>query len=150
MTDQFQILLDKARRFCDYQERYRNEVIEKLTGLEAEKSDILKIIELLEQENLLNELRYARAFAKGKLRSNKWGRNKIKAALQIKRIKPELIQKAFEEMDEDEYLSILQHIIETKQVKASNERLEKAKKAQYAIQKGFESGLVWEVVNRKL
>jgi regulatory protein len=150
MSDQFHLLLDKARRFCDYQERYRNEVIEKLTGMEAEKSDILKIIDLLEQENLLNEFRYARAFAKGKLRSNKWGRNKIKAALQLKRIKPELIQKAFEEMDEDEYISILEHILETKQVKAPNERMEKAKKAQYAIQKGFESGLVWEIVNKKI
>jgi regulatory protein len=149
MSDQRQALLNKARHFCDYQERCVHEVHEKLLSMEAEKADISAIIKILEAENLLNEGRYARAFAKGKLRSNKWGKNKIKAALQIKRIKPELIQKALEEIDEGEYLEILNQIIENKQVKAPNERMEKAKKAQYAIQKGFESGLVWEVVNRK-
>jgi regulatory protein len=149
MSDPFQSLLDKARRFCDYQERYRNEVIEKLTALQADKTDILKITDVLEQENLLNELRYARAFAKGKLHANKWGKNKIKAALQLKRIKTEFIQQALADLDEVEYLNILNHIIENKKVKAPDERLEKAKKAQYAIQKGFESGLVWEAVNRK-
>lgn len=118
--------------------------------MEADKADIQAIIKILEEENLLNERRYARAFAKGKLRSNKWGKNKIKAALQIKRIQAEIIQKALEEIDEDEYLEILNLIIENKQVKALDERMEKAKKAQYAIQKGFESGLVWEAVNRKI
>lgn len=127
-----------------------HEVQEKLLSLEADKADIQHIIKILESENLLNEGRYARAFAKGKLRSNKWGKNKIKAALQIKRIQAEIIQKALEEIDEDEYLEILNQIIENKQVKAPNERMEKAKKAQYAIQKGFESGLVWGIVNRKI
>lgn len=148
MSENLQNLLDKARRFCDYQERCKEEVKVKLNSLDADKSDIQKIIRKLEEENLLNEERFARAFAKGKLRSNKWGKYKIKLALQIKKLKPELIQKGLNEIDDDEYVKILTQLIDYKQTKEPNEKLRKAKSAQYAIQKGFESGLVWEVLRR--
>jgi len=149
MSKSLQNLLDKARHFCDYQERYTEEVKRKLIGLKADETYIETILRKLEEENLLSEDRYARAFAKGKLRSNRWGKNKIRLALQLKGLNPAHIQQAFYELDEEEYMKILSQVIESKQVKAPNETLRNAKIAHYAIQKGFESRLVWEMLNRK-
>ncbi len=148
MSENFDNLIDKARRFCDYQERCKSEVIDKLIHLEADKTDIQKIIQKLEDENYLNEKRFAIAYAKGKLRSNKWGKQKIRFSLQAKKLKSEQIQIGLNEIDEDEYQNILEQIIDSKQVKETNEHLRKAKIAKYAIQKGFESSLVWEVLRR--
>lgn len=70
MTDDYPFILDKIRRFCDYQERCISEVKDKLRSWEIQSEVCDKIIKILQNENLIDEDRYVRAYALGKLRNN--------------------------------------------------------------------------------
>ena len=74
--------------------------------------------------------------------------NKIHYHLIQKGIAKEIIDEALGQTDEDEYRQRLIDIINTKAktVKAANDFEKKRKLAAYAIQKGFEGNLVWEVL----
>ena len=146
MTENFLKHLDKARRYCDYQERCIADVKEKMRVFEASEEEISGIIAILLEESLLNEQRYAASFARGKLRSNLWGKNKIRMALQMKKIDKMTILQVLDELDETEYLDQLKYIVDHYKPKGPNLAVQKMKTARYAIQKGFESDLVWRTV----
>lgn len=122
---------------------------EKLRSWEASEEQTEQILRTLENENFLNEGRYVRAFAIGKLRHNQWGRVKIVYALRLKGIADAVIQLGLNEIDDEEYLIILKKMLQQKQVRAADERSRKAKLAQFAIGKGFQPSLVWQLLNEK-
>src|SRR5882757_6205956 len=72
----------KIQKYCAYQERSHQEVKHKLHtyGLTVDEAD--EIISSLITDNFLNEERFAKAFAGGKFRIKKWGRNKIEHELE--------------------------------------------------------------------
>ena len=142
-------ILEKARQFCDYQERCVQDVKDKLQSWQITHELTDAIILSLEKENYIDEDRFVRAYALGKLRHNKWGRNKILYALKQKNIPDLVIQIGLQEIETDEYLEVLKQLLKAKTVKATNAYEAKAKMAQYAIQKGFQPSLVWEVLNAK-
>lgn len=72
--------------------------------------------------------------------------NKIRYNLKRKGIADELISNALSEYDGDLYRQKLEQILKTKKVKAATPFEAKQKLAAYAIQKGFEPSLVWEVL----
>ena len=109
------------------------------------------IILELEKEDYLNEERYARVFASGKLRINHWGKNKIFAALQQKKVPELFILEGINTIDDDEYTSVLREVIAKKnnELKESDINRRNKKLAKFAISKGFEYNLVWDVLNYK-
>jgi regulatory protein len=144
----------KIQNFCAYQERSIKDVKDKLTKLKANKSDIPKIISQLQKDGFLNEERYAKTFVLGKFKHNNWGRIKIRYELLKKQIPQSIISKALYEIDEDEYLTILNKLI-SKKLKAlkpmnkstsepmnkfTNEPINKI--FRFLISKGFESNLI--------
>lgn len=147
MTPENEYLLQKARHFCDYQERCVQEVREKLKHWNARPEVIEHLIIKLENEGYIDEDRYVRAFALGKLRHNKWGRNKIIYALREKKIPELIIQIGLQEIESEEYLHVLRSLLSAKRIDEPNPIKYKAKLAQYAIQKGFQPSLVWQVIN---
>lgn len=149
MTPENEYLLQKARHFCDYQERCIHEVREKLKTWKARPDVIEQLIVKLENEGYIDEDRYVRAFALGKLRHNKWGRNKIIFALRQKKIPELIIQIGLQEIDSEEYLHALRAVISAKHIDETDAHKRKAKLAQYAIQKGFQPSLVWKVINEE-
>jgi regulatory protein len=148
MTPDYSFMLDKAKQYCDYQERCMQEVKEKLQSWKARPEVIEAVIHQLEKENYIDEDRYVRAFALGKLRHNKWGRNKIMFALRMKGIPDLMIQIGLQEIDSDEYMQVLKHLLNTKTLSEKDPYKRKAKLAQYAIQKGFQPSLVWSLLNQ--
>jgi regulatory protein len=141
--------IDKARKYCDYAERCTQEVIEKLKQWQAPESIIAKTIQQLIDENYLNEERYVKAYFHGKLHHNKWGKNKIRYALKQKKISDDLIQKTLFEIDEESYADLLRTVLLSKTIRENDSFKRKGKLAQYAIQKGFEPALVWEILNEQ-
>jgi regulatory protein len=87
-----------------------------------------------------------KAFALGKLRHNKWGRNKIIHALKQKEIPDLYIQIGLGEIDEEEYINTLKAVLSAKEVKAKDEYTRQHKLVQYAAQKGFQPELAWRVL----
>ena len=75
----FNRIIERAERFCAYQERCRYEVEIKLKKLGANSNEIIKIIQSLEEDECLNEIRFAKLFSGGKFRIKDGG--KIKYAL---------------------------------------------------------------------
>lgn len=150
MSPEQNFLYEKARSFCDYQERCIYDVKKKLQLWNATEQTIERIIHQLEKEDYINEERYAVSFATGKLRNNKWGRTKIFYALSQKHIPEIYIQMGLNEIDEEEYLLTLKNIINSKIVNEKDEFKRKAKIVKYAQQKGFQSSLAWKVINGEI
>jgi regulatory protein len=134
----------KVKHYCSYQERSHAEVKEKLYGYGLRKDDVELLLSRLIEENYLNEERFAKLFAGGKFRMKKWGRVKITYELKQKRISQYNILKALEEIDEEQYRSLLQKLVSDKWKKLKNEQhiVRQVKTRQYLLQKGFESNLV--------
>ena len=142
------IILNKAIKYCTYQERSQQEVRDKLYEWGLHRNEVEQTIAVLVTENYLNEQRFAIAYAGGKFRVKGWGRIKIKLALKQKKVSDYCIRKALEEISSRDYRNTLSKIIsaKSKEVKEKNPLKKKYKVAQYAISRGFEPEMVWEEV----
>lgn len=132
--------LQKACSYCVYQERTQAEVRAKLKswGVEAERSE--EIIAWLISENFLNEGRFARQFAGGKFRVNKWGKDKIIHALKSKGISDRCIAEALEEIANEDYQETLRLLIQKKALALKdepNDFVRKAKIHRFLRGKGY-------------
>ncbi|MCE3282835.1 MAG: RecX family transcriptional regulator [Chitinophagaceae bacterium] len=134
----------KAKHYCAYQERSHVEVKEKLYSFGLKKYDVEILLSRLIEENYLNEERFAKLFAGGKFRIKKWGRVKIVHELKKKRVSPYNINKALEEIDEEDYTRTLHKFAAAKwaSLKSDQHIVRQAKTQQYLLQKGFEAPLV--------
>jgi len=143
-------VLSKMKQYCAFQERCMFDVKEKLKTFHLQEDVYESIILQLKKEDYLNEERFAKVFAGGKLRINHWGKNKIYGALQQKRVPELFILEGLSAID-DEYLSVLHKVIAKKnnELKESDINRRNRKLAKFAVSKGFESNLVWDVLNYK-
>ena len=141
----------KIKQFCTYQERSHSEVKEKLYlyGLYSKEVDV--IVSSLVEENYLNEERFAIQFAGGKFRMKKWGRNKIKYELKQKQVSEYCIKKALKEIDDDDYITALNVLFEQKLKTLKSEKnifIKKKKLQVFLLQKGYETDLIRELINK--
>ena len=129
-----------------------NDVKEKLYQLGVWKKEHDEIIATLIEENYLNEERFAIAYAGGKFRINNWGRTKIKYALQQKQVSEYCIKKALKQIEEEDYLKVLNKLAKEKyaSLKADQYLVRKKKTMDYLIGRGFEMNLVRDVVEKNL
>ena len=141
-------VLDKMTKYCAYQERCVKDVSDKLKTFDILEEEKTKILEYLLDNRFVNDERFAMSFVRGKINQSGWGVNKIRFHLIQKGIDKELIDEALGQTDEEVYRQRLIDILKTKAktVKAATEYEKKRKLAAYAMQKGFEGNLVWEVL----
>ena len=141
-------VLDKMAKYCAYQERCVKDVRDKLKTFDLPQTEKDKIIDYLLDNRFVNNERFAKSFVRGKVNQSGWGLNKIRYHLMQKGIAKELIDEALGQTDEEVYRQRLIDILRTKAktVKAENNVEKKRKLAAYAMQKGFEGSLVWEVL----
>ncbi len=141
-------VLDKMAKYCAYQERCVKDVRDKLKTFDLPQEEKTKILDYLLDNRFVNDERFAKSFVRGKVNQSGWGMNKIRFHLIQKGITKELIDEALGQTDEEVYRQRLIEILKTKAktVKAANDYEKKRKLAAYAMQKGFESNLVWEVL----
>lgn len=143
--------LQKLKHYCAYQERCHSEVKEKLYQLGVWKKDHDEIIASLIEENYLNEERFAIAYAGGKFRVKQWGRVKIKYELKQKQVSDYSIKKAMKQIDEEEYVSVLNKMAQEKYAALKSEQylVRKKKTMDYLLAKGFEADLVRKAVENE-
>ena len=136
--------LNSLARFCAYQERCIQEIKLKMQKLEIEPEDFQTYILWLEDNNYLNETRFAQIFARSKFNQKQWGRNKIRFELKKRQISAEKIKKGLEEIEDDNYLQTLEKLI--KQTLKKNSKLDPWQKNQktvnYLMGRGFEMDLI--------
>jgi regulatory protein len=143
-------IYSKMKTYCAYQERCLMDIRLKLKPFSLQEKVYDAIIAELVRDNFLDEERYARVFASGKFRIKQWGKNKIYAALQQKQIPELFILEGLNEIDQDEYIKTLKNIITKKKKEFTDKDKNKLnlKLAKFAYSKGFEKGLIWEVLNK--
>ena len=141
-------VLDKMAKYCAYQERSVKEVTDKLKTFEISEKEREEIIHYLIDNKFVNDERFARAFVRGKINQSGWGVNKIRFHLIQKGVSKDIIDEALQSFDEEAYRQRLIDIlkVKSKTVKAANDFERNRKLAAYAIQRGFEAGLVWVVI----
>ena len=138
--------LAKARKYCALQERCSSEVKAKLFEWCEDETIREEIINQLLKENFLSEFRYADLFTRSKINQKKWGRLKIQFELQQRFLPAEIIEQAFKNIDENQYLENLRYL-KLKKEKETNEPDEfkrEMKIKAYLATKGYE----YEYINK--
>tara|TARA_R110002124_G_scaffold120895_6_gene279080 strand:+ start:136268 stop:136702 length:435 start_codon:yes stop_codon:yes gene_type:complete len=137
--------------YCAYQERCHKEVETKLKQMRMIPEARDQIIYHLLQHNFLNETRFSQAFARGKFRTKKWGKNRIVNELKLRNISTYNIKLALKEILEAEYLETFDKLSEKRLSQlVSEENIQKKRKklADYLLYRGWESHLVYDKVNQ--
>ena len=135
--------------YCAYRERCHKEVQTKLKSMHMIPEAINHIIHHLIQHNYLNESRFAKAFARGKFRNKKWGKQRIVSELRARDISTYNIQLALTEIPESDYLITFHALAEKRfeQIKDETDlQKQRRKLADYLRYRGWESELVWEKI----
>ena len=142
------LITEKISRYCAFQERCKQDVLQKLKEWKTAPGKVIPTIKYLEDNNFIDEARFALLFARGKFRINKWGRVKIRHELKIRNIPDQYIEDALEEIGEEEYLKTLCGLILKKQmeIKAGNNLSIREKIITFVTGKGFEYDQIAEAL----
>lgn len=137
--------LNRLESLCARSEQCESELLTKLSrwGISADMAE--KILTRLRADRYVDNGRFARAFVRDKYLFQHWGRQKIRAALRLKRIPDSLIDAAIsEEIDEETYrrnaLELIRAKIRTmKEPQSYDNRM---RLLRFAYGRGFESALI--------
>lgn len=145
----FKTVLNKAMAECSRREFCCEDIRNKLVEWGVEINDAEKIIGVLISEKFIDESRYASAFVRDKFKYNKWGKVKLAAHLRAKKLSSEIIKSALDSIEDELYNKFLRELIEShrRSVKAKNQYDLKAKLLRYGLSKGFESSLLYDILN---
>lgn len=138
-----------AERYCSGAEHCCIEVRAMLERHKVESEDIPRILKYLVKEGYVDESRYARAFVHDKVRFAKWGRSKITQALWQKRIPGDVADEALASIDEDEYMTALKEVVQSRYrtVKGATGYERKMKTMKSVCSRGYEPALVRKVLD---
>jgi len=139
---------NKAAFLCSKSEHCTFEIMEKLKlwGLSPEDAD--PVIKKLVDEKYIDDERFARAYVKDKFRFNHWGKQKIAFMLRSKNISSEIVELAFEEIEDENYSNELRKLLtgKEKSVKAKDPFDKRNKLMRFAMGRGFESGEIYNAL----
>jgi len=141
-------IIARIHHYCAYQERCNHDVDLKLMQWKVSSDKIRNIKHYLKEEGFLNEERYARIFVRSKFHINKWGRSKIRYELKNRVIPENLVQKAMEEIGEDDYMNTIRELILKKmsEINSAKHLNIREKIITFVTGKGFEFDLISKVL----
>ena len=150
-SEEFEKYLSKAQSYCSRAEKCESDVRTYLFKQSVDTNVISKIVESLVADKFVDNARYVRAFVSDAFKFNKWGRLKIRQALLAKGISEKLMTQPLSEIDETEYMSLLESLLHAKlkSVHDDDEYKVKASVFRFAYSRGFEPELVekvWEKI----
>ena len=124
---------------CAQAEHCQYEMLEKMRRWELPEDAQARVMAKLVKERYVDDERYAQAFVKDKIRYNKWGRRKVEQALWQKRIDEEIRNSVLNDVDDEEYLSVLSPLLKQKRktIKAKNDYELNQKLVRFALGRGF-------------
>jgi regulatory protein len=125
--------------WCNKGERCRHDIRQKLLRWQFEIDFIHRCITRLEKSNLIDDERFATAFAHDKSTLQRWGIRKIEQHLKARAIADEQIRQALEQLQADVHDANLKELAARKwpSIKGKNEFERTSKLIQYLMRKGF-------------
>jgi len=145
LTPEQQSAYLKAAAICSRSETCTYNIQEKLKLWGLNEADSLLVIGLLKDEKYIDDERFARAYVKDKFRFNHWGKQKIEYMLRTKKINQEILELAFEEIEDEGYADELLKLLtdKAKTIKAKDQYDKRNKLMRFAMGRGFESGKIY-------
>lgn len=141
--------LNRAMALCASREYASEDIRLKLYSWGLDTSGTISVMSKLTKENFVNDKRYSEAFVKDKYNQNKWGKVKIAAHLRAKSIPSEFIESALAAIDDKEYRQTIRDILTSHRrfIKAKNQFDLKGKLLRFGFSKGFESHILYDILN---
>jgi len=142
--------LSRLQSLCSRSEKCIFDISQKLRDWNISPTDEKIIIAKLQEQKFIDEQRFACAFVRDKSRLSHWGIAKIKQALQAKKISATIISTALQEIDMENYKKDLIALVARKNIslKAKNPADRKAKLLRFALSRGYDYQLSYEVVTK--
>ena len=134
---------------CAQAEHCQYEMLEKMRRWELPEEAQARVMAKLIKERYVDDERYAQAFVKDKIRYNKWGRRKVEQALWQKRIDEDIRKRVLDEVDDEEYLSILRPLLKQKRktIKANSDYELSQKLMRFAVGRGFTFDIIRQCID---
>lgn len=134
---------------CAQAEHCQHEMLEKMRRWELPEDAQARVMAKLIKERYVDDERYARAFVNDKIRYNKWGRRKVEQALWLKRIDEDIRKAVLDEVDDDEYLSVLRPLLKQKRktTKGKNDYEVNQKLMRFAMGHGFTFDIIRQCID---
>lgn len=122
---------------------------EKMTRWGIDEDAQQRVVEYLVANRYVDDRRYARSFVNDKLKYNKWGPRKIEQSLWMKHIDESILREALDDVDNEEYISVLRPLLTSKRktTKAETDYEMNQKLLCFAIGRGFTFEQVKEVID---
>lgn len=141
----FDRALEKAMRYCSYQERCVMDIEKRFYIWHVKKSDWDKITDFLIDQDYLNEKRFIEAYVRGKFTIKKWGKNKIIMGLMQKNISGKKVNDIIaQEISEEEYIATINSLLikKNRSINEPDELKKRDKLYRYLLNKGYEFELI--------
>ena len=141
--------LQKLAALCSQSEHCTSEMKEKMTRWGIDEDAQQRVVEYLVANRYVDDRRYARSFVNDKLKYNKWGPRKIEQSLWMKHIDESILREALDDVDNEEYISVLRPLLTSKRknTKAETDYEMNQKLLRFAIGRGFTFEQVKEVID---
>ena len=141
--------LQKLAALCSQSEHCTSEMKEKMTRWGIDEDAQQRVVEYLLANRYVDDRRYARSFVNDKLKYNKWGPRKIEQSLWMKHIDESIQREALDDVDNEEYISVLRPLLTSKRktTKAETDYEMNQKLLRFAIGRGFTFEQVKEVID---
>ncbi len=141
--------LVRMESLCARSEQCTADILKKLAAMKLPAADSERIMERLYELKFVDDRRFARSFCHDKLEFSGWGRQKISRELHLRRIDRTVIAESLDEIDPDVYRSRAKTIVMAKIRRLGQDaftREGRLKVLRFAVSRGFEIGLVAEII----
>lgn len=146
-TEELRKAREAALTLLDYRARTRREIETRLLQKGYPEDVIAKIVEQLENVDLVNDERFANDWVAGRLEHRPTGKSRMSWELRRKGVSPEAVDEALEQVDEDKEFKMALELARKKLGRADvSDPDTKHKLAGFLQRRGFH----WETVSRVL
>ena len=146
----YDILLDRLAALCSQKEKCEYDAFTYLQKKGVPDADCKKAVDFLVKNNFINNQRFATAFARDKARFDKWGVNKIAAALSAKKISPQTISEAVSQISGEQQKETImaEAVKKAKGIKDLSTPQAKAKLLRFCAGRGYPPAMSMQIVNQ--
>lgn len=132
--------LSSLMRTCARAERCSSDALRSMRRWGLSDADARGVLERLVRERFIDDGRYAEAYVREKMRFSGWGERKIRAALRMKAIAPNIIDRAMGQLVPEEDTSRLEEVLRKKAAKITARDLYdlKGKLVRLGMSRGFD------------
>ena len=137
--EEYSKVLDRLQAQCSKREYCSSDIFRKaMKAFDGDREMAGKLLQSLQEDKFVDDLRYSSAFAREKSRLTGWGPAKITYTLVGKGIPRSVVVEALGEIDQDEAARRMRSVLETKSKTLIGDPQIKFKLLKFGLTRGYE------------